>query len=70
MGDSEPFSVSVKKAAALLGISDRHAYQMVKEGKLPGAYRMGRRILVHLETLRGGKCQAGTRLGGRRITRM
>lgn len=52
MNDTEPIAVSVKEAALLLGISSRHAYQMLADGKLPGAYRMGRRVLVHLETLR------------------
>lgn len=49
---TEPVAISVKQAADLLGISVAHAYEMNRVGQLPGAYRMGRRVLVHLETLR------------------
>lgn len=54
MTTTEPVSVSVAKAAELLGISTRHAYYLLSEGKLPGAYHPtgSRRVLVHLETLR------------------
>lgn len=47
----EPVSISIPKAAAILGISPGHAYALNKEGKLPGAYRLGTRVLVHVPTL-------------------
>lgn len=49
---TEPISISVKEAAELLGIGVTKAYEDFHLGKLPGAYKSGRRILVHLETLR------------------
>jgi excisionase family DNA binding protein len=48
---AEPVSLSVKEAAALVGISIRYAYELNARGELPGAYRMGTRILVHRPTL-------------------
>ena len=39
-------TVTVNEAAKLLGISRGTAYQLAKEGKLPGALRLGRRIVV------------------------
>jgi excisionase family DNA binding protein len=44
-------SISVAEAAKILGVSRKHAYRLVATGKLPGAYRMGGRILVHIPTL-------------------
>ncbi len=52
MTEPEPITISVPEAARLLGISERHAYYMAREGKLHGAYRMGNRWLVHLGVLR------------------
>jgi excisionase family DNA binding protein len=48
---TERVSISVTEAAGLLGISREHAYDLNSAGKLPGAYRMGGRILVHVPTL-------------------
>ena len=39
-------TVKVEEAAMILGISRATAYQLAKEGKLPGALRLGRRIVV------------------------
>lgn len=47
----ERVSDSVTNAAKILGVSRKHAYRLVATGKLPGAYRMGGRILVHIPTL-------------------
>lgn len=47
---TEPISISVKEAAALIGVTPQHLYNLAADGRLPGAYRMGRRVLVHLET--------------------
>jgi excisionase family DNA binding protein len=44
-------SDSVPHAAKILGVSRKHAYRLAADGKLPGAYRMGGRILVHIPTL-------------------
>lgn len=41
---------SVEEAAKVLGISERHAYDMVREGKLP-ALRLGNRIVVPVHQL-------------------
>lgn len=51
MTTTEPVSLSVKDAAALAGISTSYAYELNARGELPGAYRMGTRIIVHRTTL-------------------
>jgi len=45
-------SISVAQAADMLGISCRHAHRLASEGRLPGAYRLGRRVLVSVDVLR------------------
>lgn len=44
-------SISIPQAAEVIGISRDHAYDLNAAGKLPGAYSMGGRILVHVPTL-------------------
>ena len=46
----QPVSVSVDRAAELLGISVRTAWKYVREGTLPAA-RLGRRILIPYSAL-------------------
>lgn len=50
--DLEPIAISVTQAAKLLGISRSYAYQMISQGKMPGAYSIGSRILINLTVLR------------------
>lgn len=38
--------MNVPTAAGMLGISRTLAFQLEREGKLPGAFRLGGRILV------------------------
>ena len=47
----EPATVTVEEAAHILGISRNLAYQLAGEGQLPGAFRLGRRIVVSLKFL-------------------
>ena len=42
----ERVTFTVEEAAALLGISRNFAYSLAREGKLPGALRLGGRIVV------------------------
>lgn len=49
--DLEPVSISVEQAAKVIGIGRTYAYDLASKGRLPGAYRMGNRILVHRPTL-------------------
>ena len=55
----EAATVSVGQAAELLGIGRNLAYELARRGELPGALRLGRRIVVSrkaLETfLEGGR---------------
>ena len=48
---TEPATVNVEYAAQLLGIGRQTAYNLAKEGKLPGALRLGRRIVVSRKAL-------------------
>ncbi len=51
MTTAAAISVSLADAARSLGISTRHAKRMVSRGEFPGAYHIGRRVLVHVATL-------------------
>lgn len=44
--DAEPATISVEQAARLLGLGRQTAYDLANRGELPGAVRLGRRILV------------------------
>ena len=46
----EPLTVSVEQAAELLGISRGHAFQMVREGRIP-SIRFGKRIVISRKVL-------------------
>ena len=46
-----PATVSVTEAANMLGIGRQTAYDLVAQGKLPGALRLGRRIVVSKKAL-------------------
>jgi excisionase family DNA binding protein len=49
----EPLTVKVEEAAQLLGIARQTAYVLAREGKLPGARRLGGRIVVSRKVLEG-----------------
>ena len=52
MGDRpEPATMKVEEAAMLLGIGRQTAYDLAAQGKLPGALRLGRRIVVSKKAL-------------------
>ena len=44
-------TIRVEEAAHILGVSRGTAYQLAKDGKLPGALRLGRRIVVSRQVL-------------------
>jgi excisionase family DNA binding protein len=44
-------TMSVTQAAKLLGIGRQTAYDLAAQGKLPGARRLGRRIIVSKRAL-------------------
>jgi excisionase family DNA binding protein len=44
-GDTEPLVLSVREAAALLGISKDLAYELVRTGEIP-SLKLGRRVVV------------------------
>ncbi len=43
-------AVSIPELARLTGVSEATLYLKANEGNLPGARRIGKRILVHLAT--------------------
>ena len=47
----ETATVSVSHAAELLGIGRNLAYELARRGELPGALRLGRRIVVSTKAL-------------------
>ena len=47
----EPATIKVEAAARLLGIGRQLAYSLAREGKLPGAKRLGKRIVVSRRAL-------------------
>jgi excisionase family DNA binding protein len=42
----EPLTVTVEEACRLLGLGRTNGYELAKRGELPGAIRIGRRIVV------------------------
>lgn len=44
-------TLSITQAAQRLGIGKQLAYNLASEGKLPGALRLGRRIVVSRQVL-------------------
>ena len=44
-------TLTVVEAANILGIGRNTAYELARQGKLPGALRLGRRILVSRQAL-------------------
>ena len=44
-------TLTVVEAANILGISRNTAYELARQGGLPGALRLGRRILVSRQAL-------------------
>lgn len=47
----EPATMKVEEAARILGIGRQTAYDLANEGKLPGARRLGRRIIVSRQAI-------------------
>jgi excisionase family DNA binding protein len=45
-GEIRPATISVTSAAKLLGIGRQTAYELARRGQLPGALRLGHRIVV------------------------
>jgi excisionase family DNA binding protein len=59
---SDPLAVSVPEAARLLGISPRHAWNLVQAGELP-VVRLGHRVVIsreHIEEVLKGKADDAT----------
>ena len=49
--EPELATMKVEEAARMLGIGRQTAYDLVAQGKLPGALRLGRRIVVSKKAL-------------------
>ena len=63
---NERKTLTVVEAAKILGIGRNTAYELARQGKLPGALRLGRRVLVSrkaLEAFLEGGGDAGGPLG-------
>ena len=48
---NEPRTMTVEEAAKVLGIGRQTAYELARQGKLPGAHRLGGRIIVSREAI-------------------
>jgi excisionase family DNA binding protein len=51
IGDIERMTLTCPEAAKLLGIGRDQAYTLAARGQLPGAHRLGRRIVVSRKAL-------------------
>jgi excisionase family DNA binding protein len=49
--EAQPLTVTVEAAARMLGISRGGAYELARRGELPGALRLGGRIVVSRQVL-------------------
>ena len=45
-----PIGMSISEAATQAGVSESTLYALANQGKLPGARRVGKRIVIHRET--------------------
>jgi len=50
-GTSKPIGMSIQEAAAEAGVSESTLYTLTNRGGLPGARRLGKRIIIHRATL-------------------
>lgn len=50
---SVPYFLTVAEAALLLRTTPGGIYAMAERGKLPGVTKLGRRLLIHRDTLLG-----------------
>ena len=50
-GRTQAATMTVEEAAKVLGIGRQTAYDLANQGKLPGARRLGRRIVVSRKAL-------------------
>ena len=58
----EPLTMTVEEAAHKLGISRASAYELARRGELPGAIRLGGRVVVsrrQLERVVNGEPEQG-----------
>ena len=46
----KPVGMSIAEAAAEAGVSESTLYSLANQGKLPGARRIGKRIIIHRAT--------------------
>ena len=46
----QQMAISIKEAAQMLGVYTATLYSIADEGKLPGARRLGKRIVIHRTT--------------------
>ena len=45
----EPVGMSIAEAAIEIGVSESTLYSLANQGKLPGARRIGKRLVIHRE---------------------
>lgn len=45
-----PIAIAISQAAAQAGVSEAVLYSLANQGRLPGARRIGKRIVIHRET--------------------
>ena len=45
-----PLGMSVSEAAIQAGVSEATVYSLANQGRLPGARRLGKRIVIHRAT--------------------
>ena len=48
--DKDPVGMSIAEAAAQAGVSTATLYSLANQGQLPGARRIGKRIIIHRHT--------------------
>jgi excisionase family DNA binding protein len=48
--DKQPVAMSIAEAAEQAGVSTATLYSLANQGRLPGARRLGKRIVIHRAT--------------------
>ncbi len=50
LAQDKPIAMSVPEAATQAGVSEATLYMLANSSQLPGARRLGKRIVIHRET--------------------
>lgn len=60
MSETATLPIRAKEAAEIIGVTESDLYALVRAGKIPGAYRVGRSVRFVRESLLEFRANGGT----------